>query len=157
MSENAPNCVSYRRARFVASLPADRLYTASHFWLMAQPDGLWRAGLTRFATRMLGEIVELAFEVAPGQPITLGGKIGWIEGFKAISELYSVLDGVFIEANSDIDADITLVDSDPHGRGWLYRARGTPDPAAMDINAYMRLLDAAIDRMKSGAGSGEHG
>lgn len=148
MSENTRNCVSYRRARFVASLPADRLYTASHFWLLSEGDDIWRVGLTKFATRMLGEIVEVSLDVAPGQPVSLGEKIGWIEGFKALSDLYSVLDGLFAEANAEIAADITLVDTDPHDRGWLYRARGRPDPGAMDVSAYARLLDAAIDRMK---------
>ena len=45
----------------------------------------------KFATRMLGEVVEFDFEVAPGDSIEEGQAIGWFEGFKAVSDLYTPL------------------------------------------------------------------
>ena len=47
----------YKRARFVTRLPVDRLYSPSHFWIAEDKAGVWRVGFTRFATRMLGQIV----------------------------------------------------------------------------------------------------
>ena len=154
--ETAPSTLAYKRARFSTRLPVGRLYTASHYWLNDCGDGCWRVGFTKFATRMLGDLVEYGFEVEPGGTVEVGQKIGWVEGFKALSEVYSVLAGGFVGVNRDLEGDITLVDSDPYGRGWLYQALGEPDPAAVDAPGYVAILDATIDKMleKQGGADG---
>src|SRR5690606_31320187 len=50
--------LKYQRSRFLARLPLDRLYVPSHYWIQSEGPDLWRVGFTRFAKRMLGEIVE---------------------------------------------------------------------------------------------------
>ena len=52
--------------------PRDRSYSESHFWLQEQEPGTWRVGYTKFAMRMLGEPVEIDFELQPGSPVELG-------------------------------------------------------------------------------------
>ena len=141
--------ILYKRSRFQSRLPKDRLYTPSHFWLLQMEPGLWRIGFTRFATRMLGDLVEHGFEVKPQDPIKVGQTIGWLEGFKALTDLYSVIEGEFAGTNSQIEQDTTLVDKDPYHQGWLYLAKGTPDPNSVDVNGYIRVLDATIDKMQS--------
>lgn len=140
--------ILYKRSRFQSRLPKGRLYTASHFWLLEQEAGTWRVGFTRFATRMLGEIVEHGFEIKPDQPIRIGQTIGWVEGFKALTDLYSVADGSFAGGNPLIEQEPTQIDKDPYGNGWLYLVRGTPDPNSMPVEGYIQLLDATIDKMK---------
>jgi len=139
--------IPYRRARFSTRLPAERLYTAAHSWLARDGEGHWRIGLTRFATRMLGELVEFGFEVKPGDPIGVGQAIGSVEGFKALSQIYSAAGGEFAGENPGLREDITRLDTDPYGEGWLYRVKGDPDPAAVDVQGYIAILDATIDRM----------
>jgi len=141
--------ILYKRSRFQSRLPKGRLYTASHFWLLEQEPGLWRVGFTRFATRMLGEIVEHGFEVKPAQGITVGQTVGWVEGFKALTDLYSVADGTFAGGNPEIEADPTRIDKDPYGQGWLYLVRGSPEPNSVPVEGYIQLLDATIDKMQS--------
>lgn len=141
--------ILYKRSRFQSRLPKGRRYTASHFWLSEQEPGLWRIGFTRFATRMLGEIVEHGFEIKPDQAVAVGQTIGWVEGFKALTDLYSVADGVFAAGNPLIEQDPTLIDKDPYGNGWLYLIRGTPDPNSVPVEGYIQLLDATIDKMQS--------
>jgi glycine cleavage system H protein len=143
--------ILYKRSRFQSRLPKGRFYTASHFWLMEQEPGLWRIGFTRFATRMLGEIVEHGFEVKPEQAVTVGLTIGWVEGFKALTDLYSVANGSFAGGNPLIEQDPTLIDKDPYGKGWLYLIRGSPDPNSVPVEGYIQLLDATIDKMQSNA------
>lgn len=147
----------YHRARFSTRLPIDRVYTASHFWLWEVEPDLWRVGLTRFATRMLGELVEFTFEVQPGDPVALGQEIGSLEGFKAISDLISVFDGTFRGANTALEGDITLLDTDPYGEGWLYLAEGQPDESRVDAEGYVAILDATIDKMLEGMPEGASG
>jgi glycine cleavage system H protein len=142
-----PATVHYRRSRFAARLPVDRRYTAAHYWLQEDPPGVWRVGFTAFATRMIGDLVEYDFTVAPGARVEVGQEIGSVEGFKAVTTLYSVVDGEFLGPGEGLAADITAADSDPHGRGWLYSVRGEPDPASVDVQGYVVILDATIDRM----------
>jgi len=137
----------YKRSRFGTRLPTDRLYTRSHYWLLEIEPAVWRVGFTKFATRMLGDIVEYQFEVEPGSRVELGQKIGWIEGFKAVSDIYSVAEGNFAGANAELRGDITVLESDPYERGWLYQVSGRPEPNGVDANLYATILDATIDKM----------
>jgi len=141
-----PEAVPYKRSRFSTRLPADRLYTPSHYWIARDRHEL-RIGLTKFATRMLGDMVEFEFQVREGDTIAAGQALGWIEGFKAVTEIYSVIDGTFAGRNDELAQDITLVDSDPYAKGWLYRAAGEPDHRSVDVYGYIAILDATIDRM----------
>lgn len=143
--------VSYRRSRFSTRLPDDRRYTAAHFWLQEVEPGLWRVGFTQFATRMLGDLVEHGFEVKPDAPVALGDIVGWVEAFKAISDLYCAGTGTFAGGNPLLETDPTVFDKDPYGAGWLYTVRGEPDPAAVDVTGYTGLLDLAIDKVQGKA------
>ncbi len=145
---NPPVCkVSYRRSRFSTRLPDDRVYTASHFWLLSLGDNVYRVGFTQFATRMLGDLVEHGYEVKPGAAVGLGDTVGWVEAFKATTDLYCPGTGTFVAANPALETDPTLFDSDPYGRGWLYTFSGVPDPDATDVAGYVAQLDKAIDKI----------
>lgn len=146
--------IRYRRSRFSTRLPVDRRYTYSHFWMGEEEPGVWRVGFTRFATRMLGDLVEISFEAPVGQPVAVGQTIGSIEGFKAITDLYCVANGEFLGGNPALDEDITLVDTECYGDGWLYRVRGEPEAENVDVHGYVAILDGTIERMLAEAGQG---
>ena len=137
----------YKRSNFVTHLPADCLYSPSHFWLARVEGDRWRIGFTKFATRMLGEIVEVQWEKAEGAAVAGGEIIGSIEGFKAISDIYCVADGRFAGSNPALRKQIELVGEDPYGSGWLYLIDGRPDAKCIDLAGYRALLDATIDRI----------
>ena len=140
--------IFYKRSRFSTKLLTDRLYTASHFWIQEQEPGIWRVGLTKFAARMLGDVVDVGFEVARGTPLQLGDSIGWFEGFKARSDLYTVVAGRFGGGNALLEQDVDVIDRDRYGNGWLYAVEGAPDPDARDAAGYVQMLDEVIDRMR---------
>jgi glycine cleavage system H protein len=142
--------IVYKRSRFSSRLPVQYRYTASHYWLREVESGIWQIGFTKFATRMLGEMVEFDFKVTPGARIEAGQVIGWTEGFKAMSDIYSAASGDFAGVNPAVSANITLIDSKPYGEGWLYQVRGVPDPGHTDVNGYFAILDATIDKMLRG-------
>lgn len=146
--------VFYKRSTFVTHLPKGALYSPSHYWLVDEGDGVWRVGFTKFATRMLGELVDHQFEKQPGDTLQGGEIVGSVEGFKAISDLYSPLQGTFLGGNPGLAADPEIIGREPYGEGWLFRARGVPDSRCGDVEGYRALLDATIDRMleKEGAG-----
>jgi len=137
----------YKRSNFVTHLPMDRLYSPSHFWLRRMEGDRWRIGFTKFATRMLGEIVDVQFEKKTEDAITSGEIIGSIEGFKAISDIYCVADGRFVTRNPLLVDNIEMIGKDPYNAGWLYEVDGQPDAKCRDLETYRAILDATIDRM----------
>lgn len=141
--------IYYKRSRFTTWLPPGHRFTPSHFWLSQEEPGLWRVGFTRFATRMLGDFVEIVFSVNPGDTVSVGQSVGSVEGFKAVSEIYSVASGEFAGGNAELANDPGLIDSHPYDQGWLYRVRGSPDPNSLDVFGYIQVLDATIDRMRA--------
>ena len=141
--------IKFRHARFTARFPADFLYSPSHYWMMPVPDepGVWRVGFTKFATRMLGELVDFTFSPAENAPVSPGQMIGWVEGFKAASDVFCVMDGQFHSANPALKADACIVRTDPYLDGWLYAVRGTPEPTHLTAAGYLDLLNATITKM----------
>ncbi len=142
----------FKRSRFMARFPREYLYSPAHFWLCREPSAgtteRWRIGLTGFATRMLGELVELDFEVAAGADVSVGQVVGWVEGFKATADLFSVASGVFGGGNPQALSNAELVCNDPYGDGWLYAVEGSPDPQALDVEGYAEMLGETIDKME---------
>lgn len=147
MENPRPKTLHYKRSHFVTQLPLDFLYSPAHSWIARQADGTFRVGLTKFASRMLGDMVDHGFELEPGAPVEFGQIIGWVEGFKAISDLYCVANGEFASGNPLLKEKIAVVNKDPYGTGWLYQVRGTPDANCLDVHAYARYLDKAIDKI----------
>ena len=147
MGTRAGKTLHYRRSHFVTQLPVDYRYSPSHAWVAQQEGNTWRVGLTRFATRMLGDMVDHGFETAPGTPVQIGQIVGWVEGFKAISDLFCVVEGEFVGTNSLLKEKIALINKDCYASGWLYEVNGVPDAKCMDVNDYRDLLDKTIDRL----------
>jgi len=149
-----PKTLFYKRAQFVTHLPTDYLYSPSHAWIAREPqDGVWRVGLTKFATRMLGEMVDHGFEAQDGNAVGPGQIVGWVEGFKAISDLYCIGRGKFAGSNQTLRDKVTLISKDPYGAGWLYRLEGKADKSCVDVHGYRAILDSAIDRILEKQGS----
>jgi glycine cleavage system H protein len=144
-----PATLFYKRSHFVTHLPVNYLYSRSHFWLADQENGIWRVGLTKFATRMLGDMVDHGFETETNAEVTVGQIIGWVEGFKAISDIYCVAAGKFLGANPALREKISLIDKQPYAEGWLYSVRGAPDQKCFDVHGYKEHLDRAIDLILS--------
>ena len=147
MSQPAIQTLHYKRSHFATQLPVAYLYSPSHAWLARLDDGRWRVGLTKFATRMLGEMVDHGFEAQPGGVVTQGQIVGWVEGFKAISDLYCVVEGEFLGGNPALKENISLLGEKPYDTGGLYEAKGQPDARCLEVHAYRDLLDKAIERI----------
>ena len=149
MSGAPERTVYYRRSRFTTHLPVGYRYLAAHYWLAEESPGVWRVGLTKFATRMLGDVVEFEFTSQPGARVATGYEIGWIEGLKAVSTVFCAGNGEFLGPSEHLRQDVTLVESDPYRKGWLYRLRGEPASDSVDVHGYTAVLDATIDKMLS--------
>jgi glycine cleavage system H protein len=149
VTEPRDRTVYYRRSRFTTHLPIDRRYSAAHYWLLEEAAGVWQVGFTKFATRMLGDLVEFDFTTPVGTMMSTGDEIGTVEGLKAVTTVFAAGSGRFLGPNERLRTDITLVESDPYGAGWLYRLQGTPAGGTVAVDGYVAILDATIDKMLS--------
>ena len=152
------NFVRFKHARFSARFPDSYRYSRSHYWMapVEGEPGLWRVGFTKFATRMLGELVEAGFKVNPGDAVAPGEAIGHVEGFKAASDVLCVMNGTFAGMNPGLQADACIVKSDPYEAGWLYAAKGGPEEDSLDVHGYIEVLRETIQKMQD-AGYGDEG
>lgn len=100
--------------------PDDRKYTREHEWIMVEDvaTGHARSGITDFAQDQLGDIVYFDLPKV-GDTITLHGKMGEVESVKAVSDLFSPVNGQVIEVNERLMDHPELTNQDPFGEGWL--------------------------------------
>lgn len=141
------NTLLFKRSHFTTRLPLDCVYSPSHFWAREMKGGVWRIGFTKFATRMLGDMVDHGFESKAGAPIEPGQILGWVEGFKAISDVYGFCEGEFSCTNPELQKNIALINKKPYAEGWLYEARGALDDKSVDAEGYAAILNQTIDKM----------
>lgn len=139
--------IRYQRSRFSTRLVENRLYTSGHSWLEREEAGVWRIGFTKFAVRMLGEIVEFGFEKQVGNAVETGEVIGWVEGFKAVTDVFAPMTGEFAGTNPLLDEDVAVLTTKMYTTGWLFRIQGEPAADCLDVHGYVELLDTTIDKM----------
>ena len=126
------------------SSPDDRRYTQEHEWVMidATATNTAVAGITDYAQDQLGDIVY--FELPKvGDDVAHLGKMGEVESVKAVSDLFSPIDGVVTEINEKLLDHPELVNEDPFGEGWLIKAT-ISDAATLDILMSAADYDAFI-------------
>jgi glycine cleavage system H protein len=105
----------------MAASPNDRRYSKEHEWLKIDGDAAV-VGITDYAQDQLGDVVYVDLP-APGATVTQFERMGEIESVKAVSDLFTPASGEVIEANPAVVEKPELLNSDPHGAGWLIRLR----------------------------------
>lgn len=75
-------------------------------------------------------------------------QIGYVEGFKAASDLFSVMDGKFVSGNPILEEDACIVKSSPYVEGWLYSVKGEPEETSVDVQGYHDHLTTLINKMQ---------
>ncbi len=112
--------------------PDDRKYTEEHEWVMIDGSNgsTAVAGITEYAQDQLGDIVY--FELPKvGDSVAHLGKMGEVESVKAVSDLFSPINGTVTEINEKLLDHPELVNEDPFGEGWLIKVAMT-DAAELD-------------------------
>lgn len=94
-------------------------YTKDHEWIRIDGDHAV-VGITDFAQSQLGDIVFVEVPSA-GANLKKGGEAAVVESVKAASDIYAPVSGQVVEGNSALEADPSLVNSDPEGEGWFFK------------------------------------
>lgn len=112
------------------SVPDDLRYTEEHEWIRDEGDGTATVGITDFAQGELGDIVFVELEPL-GTELDKEDVFGTVEAVKTVSELFMPVGGTLAEANSKLEDQPELVNSDPYGDGWMARIE-LGDPSELD-------------------------
>lgn len=101
-------------------------YTKEHEWVSVEGD-VGTIGITDHAQSELGDIVYVDLPKI-GTTAEQGKAIGSVESVKAVSDVYSPVDGEVIEINTLLSDKPEKLNEDPHGAAWLVKVRLTsPD------------------------------
>ncbi len=124
--------------------PENRKYTEEHEWVMIDESNsdIAVAGITDYAQDQLGDIVFFDLPKV-GDSVAQLGKMGEVESVKAVSDLFSPINGTVTEINEKLLDHPELVNEDPFGEGWLIKVAMT-DVAEIDGLMSSKDYDAFI-------------
>jgi glycine cleavage system H protein len=101
------------------------LYAKTHEWVRVESDPAGKTatvGLTAFALEMLTDLVHIELPKV-GSRVTAGESFGEIESVKAVSDLYSPVDGEVAAANTAIADKLEHLADDPYNSGWFIKIK----------------------------------
>lgn len=98
-------------------IPTELRYSKEHEWVRV--DGTQaRVGITDFAQDALGDIVFVQLPDV-GTDVIAGASCAEVESTKSVSEIYAPVSGTIIEVNAALDTNPELLNTAPHGDGWI--------------------------------------
>src|ERR1700737_115092 len=116
-------------------------FTKDHEWLRIDGD-IATVGITPYAQEQLGDLVFVELP-AKGSKLERGAAAAVVESVKAASDVYSPIRGEVTQANERLVHEPGLVNSDPMGKGWLFKmkiADASEIETLMDEAAYKSLI-----------------
>ena len=119
--------------------PKDLLYAETHEWVRVAQEGgrkVATVGVTAFALEQLTDLVHMVLPKV-GAQLKAGQPFGEVESVKAVSDLYSPVDGEVVAVHSDLVDKLESLPSDPYNTGWMIKV------AIRDETSLKKLMDAA--------------
>jgi glycine cleavage system H protein len=127
--------------------PDKLLYAKTHEWVSVDTSGAKPAagrvatiGISAFAVEALTDLVYIELPKV-GRQVKQGESFGEIESVKAVSDLYSPVDGEIVEVNSALTGHLETLNSDPYGQGWIAKIRLSDETnlkSLLDYPAYQK-------------------
>jgi glycine cleavage system H protein len=115
--------------------PADLRYATSHEWVRLDGD-IATVGISDHAQEELTDVVFVELPTV-GRAVDAGDPTAVVESVKAASDIYAPIGGEVVEVNPEVEGDPSLVNTDPYGKGWIFKLR------VKDAEHVSKLMDAA--------------
>jgi glycine cleavage system H protein len=125
----------------MSNVPAELKYAKTHEWASLEGDTC-TVGITKFAVEQLTDVVYIELPEI-GDHVFTGDSFGEIESVKAVSDLYSPVNGEISEINEKLINDPSPVASDPFGAGWMVKIKcepGTKLDHLMTLDKYEKQI-----------------
>ncbi len=104
--------------------PKNLRFATTHEWASISGDTC-TLGISKFAVDQLTDIVYIELPEV-GDHVFQGESFGEIESVKAVSDLYSPVNGEVTEINEKLVDDPTRIAADPYGKGWMVKIKVEP-------------------------------
>ena len=120
------------------------MYAKTHEWTHVDASGggkIATVGISAFAVEALTDLVYMQLPTV-GKKVKAGDSFGEIESVKAVSDLYSPVDGEIVEVNTALANKLETLNSDPYGAGWVVKIKLSDESALrnlMDFSAYQKM------------------
>jgi glycine cleavage system H protein len=98
------------------------LYAPTHEWVHVGDDNVATIGITDFAVEQLTDLVYMELPKV-GATVKAGEEFGEVESVKAVSSLYSPVDGEVVEVNRTLPDNLEILGSDAFGQGWIAKVK----------------------------------
>ena len=103
------------------NVPQNLRYNSSHEWVLLDGD-IATVGISDHAQEELTDVVFV--ELPPvGKTVDVGDPTAVVESVKAASDIYAPVSGEVVEVNDAVEADPALVNTDPYGKGWIFKLK----------------------------------
>lgn len=113
-------------------------YAESHEWA-EEKEGVIYVGISEHAAHALGDIVYVSYPEV-NETLHFGQRFGDVESVKAVSELFSPVDGKLIEANESLADAPEKLNENPL-ENWILKVEGLLDTTKlMDEKSYLSTL-----------------
>jgi len=99
--------------------PDDLKYSKEHEW-MKLDSNIATIGITDYAQDSLGDVVYLELP-QEGAAVTKEEPLGVVESVKAVSDLYTPVNGTVVEVNDALIDDPEVINEDPYSEGWMIK------------------------------------
>jgi glycine cleavage system H protein len=114
--------------------PKNLRFATTHEWASLSGD-VCTVGISKFAVDQLTDIVYIEMPEV-GDHVFQGESFGEIESVKAVSDLYSPVNGEVSEINEKLVDDPTKITSDPYSKGWLVKIKVEPGTKLDHLQTY---------------------
>ena len=119
--------------------PEELFFTKTHEWVHIAdgPAGakIATVGISAFALEALTDLVFI--ELPPvGRRVEAGQPFGEVESVKAVSDVYSPVDGEIVEVNSAVADRLDRMAEDPYGANWLVKIKVSKDAESGTLLSY---------------------
>jgi glycine cleavage system H protein len=118
--------------------PDKLLYAKTHEWASVEKSGagsVATVGISAFAVEALTDLVYIELPTL-GRKVKHGESFGEIESVKAVSDLYSPVDGEVVEVNKDLPGSLETLNSDPYGKGWIVKIKISDEASLKELLDY---------------------
>ena len=121
------------------NLPENLKYAKTHEWVKDLGSGIFEIGISDYAQKELGDIVYINLPRI-GDELEAGKSFADIESVKAVSDIFSPVNGKVSEVNETIASCPEAINKAPY-ESWLIRAEGSiPEGKLFSAGEYQASL-----------------
>ena len=118
--------------------PKELKYVKSHEWVKEEGDVIV-VGISDYAQDALGDIVFVNLP-EEGDDVSIGDAFADVESVKAVSDIFSPVEGIVKEVNEELVDNPALINEAPYD-AWLIKVENVSEKEdTMDADAYEKFI-----------------